>query len=986
MLLMVPGRAVQAQSDPLNEAWRWAHYGVEAGLPSEQVYDLVETSDGLVWANTLKGLAWYDGFRWHAVGHAENAPLQQISGLVPDRDGNVLFKFRNQWHRGNQYGFNAFFATQGRDTLVINTILPFNAGELLLRTSDDLYSHRDATLHAFPLPASIDPLTPYTLWRTKQGSLWISAPAGAFEWTGEAWLRRFEHEFTFLYEDSKGGILAEERQSSEMGLWTWTPDAQPTRRDETLLPLITAIDVNTQREGIAVYSTGAVRILRERQWRWQASVPKPLADPQAVLLQHNGNLWVAHPEGLSLYRGGVKRWHRWRDDGLTDGERIQELLQTTTGDLWVAAGSGVYIHRANGTTEHLTTIGDTALEIITGLAEDREGGVWISSGESFAGAFRLFQNTWTYYGPDDGLDAPKVHKIVPDRQGRLWFLGISSVYGGSPDEPEPGAFAYDGQRFTRWGPDEGLLHGRVYAFTEDHDGGLWFGTLYGLSRWKNGQWTHWTRDQGLAGQRVFALATAPDGRVWLGQTDLSPTLGYIDEQDRVVYPAAAELARLSKINDLRFGPDSTLWIATVNGLWRFRDGIASQFGLSAGLRPVRMWPVLPLADQVLIGTTGGGVVGLGLEEARHPAPFVQNAAPIVEANAVHLRWQVFAYQGELLPNRIETRYRLDNEPWSAWNTSRDLDVRNLSPGQHIFTVQAKSLFGAVDTPGRHTTFQIAPPFYRHPLFLTALLLWLGSLAGLGISYWRKQRHLLTEVASKNEELKTKNIELETHNAELERFTYTVSHDLKSPLVTIKGFLGLLRQDAAAGDTQRMERDIEQIAAAADTMGQLLSELLELSRIGHQMNPPEEISLTDLAHEAAALVAVQIKEAGVVVEIDRKMPKVYGDRMRLLEVYQNLIDNAVKFMGDQPGPRIEVGAQQRDGETIFYVRDNGIGIDPPYHENVFGLFNRLNQDTEGTGIGLALVRRIVEVHEGRIWVESEGDGHGSTFCFTLPLCA
>ena len=147
-------------------------------------------------------------------------------------------------------------------------------------------------------------------------------------------------------------------------------------------------------------------------------------------------------------------------------------------------------------------------------------------------------------------------------------------------------------------------------------------------------------------------------------------------------------------------------------------------------------------------------------------------------------------------------------------------------------------------------------------------------------------------------------------------------------------------------------------------------------------PPH--SLTDLAHEAATLVDGAIKERGVAVAIDQAMPTVSADRLRLLEVYQNLIDNAVKFMGPQPDPRIEVGVRSDAGELVCYVRDNGIGIASLYHEKIFGLFDQLSPDGEGTGIGLALVRRIVEVHGGRIWVESAGEGAGSTFCFTLPV--
>ena len=119
----------------------------------------------------------------------------------------------------------------------------------------------------------------------------------------------------------------------------------------------------------------------------------------------------------------------------------------------------------------------------------------------------------------------------------------------------------------------------------------------------------------------------------------------------------------------------------------------------------------------------------------------------------------------------------------------------------------------------------------------------------------------------------------------------------------------------------------------------------------------------------------------VTKINR--PTVFGDRNRIRQLIENLVDNAAKFMGDQSTPRIEIGTRLNDRETTFYVRDNGVGIDPRYHRKVFELFDKLDAKSNGTGVGLAIVKRIVEVHGGRIWVESEGTGKGSTFCFTIP---
>lgn len=225
-------------------------------------------------------------------------------------------------------------------------------------------------------------------------------------------------------------------------------------------------------------------------------------------------------------------------------------------------------------------------------------------------------------------------------------------------------------------------------------------------------------------------------------------------------------------------------------------------------------------------------------------------------------------------------------------------------------------------------------------------------------------------------------EMEEKNAELERFTYTVSHDLKSPLITIKGFLGMLQRDMERGDQEHISKDMDRISQAADKMQRLLDELLELSRVGRLNNPPEDVHMSDLAHEAVELVAGQIAARGVQVDIHPDLPIIHGDRPRLLEVFQNLVDNATKFMGDEQKPHIEIGMRQDGNKNVFYVKDNGMGIKEQYFQKVFGLFDQLDQGKGGTGIGLALVKRVIETHGGHIWVESEGLGKGATFCFTL----
>ena len=225
------------------------------------------------------------------------------------------------------------------------------------------------------------------------------------------------------------------------------------------------------------------------------------------------------------------------------------------------------------------------------------------------------------------------------------------------------------------------------------------------------------------------------------------------------------------------------------------------------------------------------------------------------------------------------------------------------------------------------------------------------------------------------------IELQNKNNELESFTYTVSHDLKAPLITIGGFVGYLEKDILNGNTAKAQKDIQRVMDAVIKMQRLLNELLELSRIGRFVNKPENANIGDIAREASRLLHEQVTSNKVKVIIEKDLPSMEVDRHRLVEVYQNLIDNAIKFMGNRSNPEVKVGFFQQENEQIFFVKDNGIGIDPLYHERIFGLFNKLDAGTDGTGIGLALVKRIIEFHGGRVWVESES-GKGTTFCFTL----
>lgn len=326
------------------------------------------------------------------------------------------------------------------------------------------------------------------------------------------------------------------------------------------------------------------------------------------------------------------------------------------------------------------------------------------------------------------------------------------------------------------------------------------------------------------------------------------------------------------------------------------------------------------------------------------------------------------------------RHRDDNwPPHSVEGEFLDIYVPIRVAGKVLGGIEIHSAVSGILSPVRSVTYYTAAI-----LVLSGIAILIVGLLAMNL---KEDRDHQTALARSNAELyeqtKKQTAELTRSNTELEQFAYVASHDLQEPLRMITGYLGLLAKRYKGKLDQDADDFIGFAADGAKRMKVLIGDLLTYSRVGTR---GKEFALTDCeAVVVGTLRALQpaIEESAATVTHD-PLPTVMGDESQLLQLFQNLVGNAIKYRDSKP-PVVHLSCKQEGGSWLFSVRDNGIGIDPQYADRIFVIFQRLHTGEQyaGTGIGLAVCKKIVERHGGKIWVESE-PGKGAAFHFTIPM--
>ncbi|MCW5895973.1 MAG: PAS domain S-box protein [Bacteroidetes bacterium] len=729
-----------AQLPPFDQEWRWVHFTTESGLPSDNIYNVVETSDGTPWVATSRGVAWFDGYRWNTVDTSLVLPVGRTNAFYALPDDRILLVTRGKAFIGGKTGFRSIVTGH------VEHAIPFSSDSILLTSREELFlASRDTLIPMMPGEKVHD------MWQTASGTVWVNSNEALFKWDGGGWAEQMRWSTTMLksqrhvlLENSDGrGLVSISLPFDAWGIWEWDRGRKPRLAPETKGFSLKSAAMNSKGWILAIHESGSARLRQYDKWEPVDFRQPQVRDIEFVGYRKNDDLWIGTQRGLFLFRETSRRWTYLQYEFPDPRNSINEIIKTRDGSLWIASAKGIEIRKPNGTVKTIYKILGVHLYVVTGLIEDRDGNVWISSGGGFDGAFRWDGKQWQRFARGTPLEGNKVHKIRMDSEGRLWFLAIWPVFPLTDSTVLLGAYVYANGKFeSHWGEKEGLPSRKVYAFAEGRDGALWFGTFAGLARLKGGDWTYWRSpaSKNPSGvDRIFALCIGNDDKVWFSTQ--SHGVAYIDDRDSIHWFSIADGLVNNEVWDLRVDDRGRIWAATSGGLSHYDNDIWTSIDSRTGLSGAELWPVLPTEDKVYVGTRGRGVSILDRSTEQLPAPKIVIEQPTTHASSAVVLWSVFAYWGDPASSSILTRYRLNTGRWSSWNTKRTVTIDNLSPGVYSIQMQAISPFGVFDPAGASASFEIVAPLYRQPIVLVLA----GGLVGLvltfgGVLYNRKVRY------------------------------------------------------------------------------------------------------------------------------------------------------------------------------------------------------------------------------------------------------
>ncbi|MDX2268023.1 MAG: ATP-binding protein [Bryobacter sp.] len=788
LLLGLPG-ALHGQEQSLTEAlshvWRWRHFGVTNGLPAMAVQGLAEAPDGTVWASTERGLAWFDGYRWHRVGCSHGGDAEVVRQMTPYRDDKLAVVLEGQvWEVGRQ-GCR-FLGPPQRGLPDVLSLGSHRAGHFLVEFMDFRVAYWDVVAKRLEwIEHNRKRVSRLVGWHGNAGGSYLLGDAGLVRWHWDGVAKKAMSKslipvppqppgsplaalvMTGLTENGQGDLLVGFKYpASVAGLWEQTGQGGLAKLPGFGRQSLRKMAMGARGEALVLYNASELwgRAGRGAAWERITPVPVPLRSANALLVDRKGVVWVAHQDGIAAYPLASEVWKQIQFPFPDERNQVNALLSTRNGELWMGTANGIVIEDKAGRRRFLDQVNGQHLGVVTGLAETEDGSIWVSSGASFGGVWRWRAEggqagVWTHFGQKEGLTEGAVHKLRVDRTGTLWALASGGAVLNAVGQSGAYEWKADEGRFVRYVVKGADADQRVYDLVRTADGKLWFGLVQGLARFDGQNWQWWREAEGLGKGAVFALAERKEGGIYLG--DRHQGLGVVDRAGKLHFERLGKSPAVNAVWNVVTDADG-LWVATRAGVLHWHAGGRNQtgaktdaewahFSSSSGLANVETWPLAFHQGRVCVGTDGGGVYCLN--EGRMGAGVPSLEVPRVEVSEGRLEanWVAHAHLDALAANHVLHRARLDDGPWTEWSREAAHVAEGVEPGPHRLTVEAR---GVLDQSGgvarQEVDFRVPAPAWMQPEFYVPLGLSGFALIVVGGLFVARRMAHTRELAAKEE--------------------------------------------------------------------------------------------------------------------------------------------------------------------------------------------------------------------------------------------
>lgn len=1011
---------------------RWTE---DDGLPQLSVSTILQTRDGFLWLGTQEGLARFDGLTFHIYDKRGSALRRNdITALYEDRSGALWIATRGGGLARLKDGKMQTFTEQdGLPSNRITAIAEDAAGVLWIGTQNAGISRLDGNRFQAPPDTVLRESRISALAADLLGNLWIGTrDIGLLRYRGGRYTVYTTAEglpsnnISRLYVDRSGALWI----GTRAGLGYLRHGKVTTYTTENGLPANSITAIHQDAAGTLWIGTGRTGLTRFRNGRFSTlSAEHGLAGESilALLSDREGSLWIGSSNG------GLGRLREGKFTPFTTTEGLGSNTAYVTyedaeGALWVGTDGGGATRLKDGTARTFTTADGLGSNSVFSIWSTRDGAVWF--GTLHGGLSRYYNGRFTTYTTKQGLPDNSIFALYEDAEGVLW---IGTNHGLS---------RYENGRFTTLTKEDGLPDNAITAISSDWKGRLAVGTYSdGLALLEDGRVTaRYSTEHGLPSDFVLSFYKDPDSVLWFGLYEG----GLARLKDGEVNVVTSKNG-LFNDNVFQILEDNRgyLWMSCNQGLFRaskqqlndFLDGKTDtvqsiSYGKSDGLRSKEFNGGTQPAgwksrDGRLWFPSVAGVVSINPEYIRlntQPPPVVLqevlvNGVPVSLDGPLNLppgRLRLeFHYVGLsfMAPEQVRYQYRLigADQDWIDAGTRREAFYTNLPPGEYTFEVRAMNNDGVWSTTPASISLYLEPFFWQTAWFYFFSALTLGA-ATMGAYHLRtrqltrRQRVLQNLVDERTRELREEMHKTEQARAIIEeqaerlremdrvrtRFFNNLSHEFRTPLTLNIGPLENVLSGVYGPISSTMRKQVEIMLRNSRRLLRLINQLLDLSKLeaGKMQLHMRSCDLAELAEGVVLSFTAFAEKRSITLHFEtnpERLPMVF-DPANMEKVLFNLLSNAVKFT--PPGGSIRVTLQELPSEKAveLRVKDTGAGIPEMELPYIFDRFHQVDgavsRVQEGTGLGLALTKELVELHGGRIQAESTV-GVGTEFIITLP---